>query len=634
MNKKILFLAAAIAALTLPAPPVPAQEPRSPASASVNFSFDNADIRLLIRLVGEVTRRRFVVDERVVGQVTVLPPGPIRLDEVYPLFLSILEARGYTVVERDGATFVVPMPERSAVAPDVAAPGAAPAGLATRIFKLEHVPAAEIARGLEPLVRGAKTGGLAVFGGTNHLIVTDTAANLRRISAIVDELDRPGAGRAIEVVPLKHAAAEEVAAQVMAAMGGAERAGTRVSRHLRAVAEGDAAVPAEALVVPAAHSNSLVLVAPPVPLAEMKRIIALLDVESVSGSGRLNAVFLKYLSAEEAAKSLNAVLAKTTEKEARQRIAIEPNAPNNALIVEASPRDFQWVKELLDTLDRPPQQVLIEILIAEVSLGSQLDLGVTWSTLEQPKDGETTALARSRPGQTDTLADAVVKGVFPQGLTVGIARGTYASGVPRIPFLLEALKQNRDVRILSHVPLWAQNNKEATVSVVDNIPLLRSTIEGGSGASRDIIQNIDRADVGIKLRVTPHVNPDRQVTVQLNPSIEAIVDPGPANTSFAPTIAKREIQTTVTVPDGTTVVLGGLIRQDRVRRVARVPLLGDIPVLGHLFRYTSDRTQRNNLLIFVTPSVVNDDARAEELRRGLEARANLPGAAATGAPAE
>jgi len=602
-----------------------AQEPRAGTVASINFSFDNADIRLLIKLVGEVTRRRFVVDERVVGQVTVLPPGPVRLDEIYPLFLSILEARGFTVVERDGAGFVVPLPERGALVPEVSAAGAEAAGLATRIFQLQHVSAVEVARGIEPLVRGAKAGGLAVFGGTNHLIVTDTAANLRRVASVLQELDRPGAARAIEIVSLRHASAEEVAAQVMTAMTGAERAGVRVSRHLRQVAEGDAAAPAEVLVVPAAHSNSLVLVAPPMPLAEMKRIIALLDVESASGGGRLNAIFLKYLGAEDAAKSLNAVLAKTAEKDARQRIAIEPNPPNNALIVEAAPRDFQWVKELLETLDRPPQQVMIEILIAEVSLGSQLDLGVTWSTVEQPKDGETTALARSRPGDADTLADAISKGVFPQGLAVGVARGVYASGAPRVPFLLEALKQNRDVRILSNVPLWAQNNKEATVSVVDNIPLLRSTVEGGAGTARDVIRNIDRADVGIKLRVTPHVNPDRQITMQLNPSIEAIVDPGPADTAFAPTIAKRELQTTVTVADGATVVLGGLIRQDRIRRVSRVPLLGDIPVLGHLFRYTSDRTQRNNLLIFVTPTVVSEEERAKEMRQRLEARTNLPG---------
>ena len=595
------------------------------AAPTVNFSFDNADVRLLIRLVGEVTGRRFVVDERVSGQVTVMAPGPLPAEELYPLFLAVLEARGFTVIERDGTSFVVPLPERTVVAPPVYGPQEALGeGWVTRLFKLEHVDAVEAARGIEPLVRHAKAGGLAVFASSNHLVVTDSAPNVRRIAAVLAELDQPGAARAIEVMALKHASAEDVAVQVMAAMTGAQRAGVRVSQHLRQVAEGRAGAPAESLVIPAPHANSLLLVGSPIALAEMKRIIELLDVESPSATGgRLNAIFLQYLAAEDAAKSLNAVLARATEKDARQRISIEASAPNNALLIEASPRDFQWLKELVSELDRPPQQVMIEILIAEVTLGSQLDLGVEWSTIEAPRDGATTIVGRSRPGETDSLMKAVMEGVFPQGLAVGVARGLDARGRPRVPFLLEALQKNRDVRILSHVPLWAQNNREASVSVVDNIPLLRSTIEGGSGAARDIIQNIDRVDVGIKLRVTPQINPDRRITMQLHPSIEAIIDPGPADTRFAPTIAKRELQTTVTVADEETVVLGGLIRQDRIRRVSRVPLLGDIPLLGHLFRYTTDQTQRNNLLVFVTPRIVGERDRAQAVQDDLERRAGV-----------
>ena len=430
----------------------------------------------------------------------------------------------------------------------------------------------------------------------------------------------------MEVVPLEHASAEDLAEQVAAAVAGAQKAGSQVSRHLRQVAEGGGSLPADMYVVPAAQANSLVLVGTPVQLAELKRVIALLDVEPASGYGRLNAVFLKYLSAAEAAKSLNALLAKTVVKDERQRVAIEPSPSNNALLVDASPRDFQWVRELIEQLDQAPQQVMVEILIAEVGLGSRLDLGMEWSTVETPSDDRSTVIGRSRPGDVDTVASSLAQGAFPQGLSVGVARGLTSSGVPRVPFLLTALKSNQDLRILSSVPLWAQNNAEATVSVVENIPILRSTIQGGSGTSRDVIQNIDRVDVGIKLKVTPHVNPDGEVTLQLNPSIEAIVDPGPAGTDFAPTIAKREVSTTVTVADGTTVVLSGLIREDRTQRVSRVPLLGDIPVLGHLFRFTSDEVKRKNLLLFVTPSIVTDGAEAARIRASLEDRTGLPGA--------
>ena len=150
-----------------------------------------------------------------------------------------------------------------------------------------------------------------------------------------------------------------------------------------------------------------------------------------------------------------------------------------------------------------------------------------------------------------------------------MARGTFldANGneVPRLPFLIQALATDRDVNILSHVPLWAQNNIEASVKVVENIPILSSTIEGGSGSARDVIQTIERLDVGISLTFTPHVNPDREILMELNPTIEAIIDEGSADTPFTPTIAKREVSTTVTVPDKATVVISGLIREDNVR---------------------------------------------------------------------
>jgi general secretion pathway protein D len=179
------------------------------------------------------------------------------------------------------------------------------------------------------------------------------------------------------------------------------------------------------------------------------------------------------------------------------------------------------------------------------------------------------------------------------------------------------------VKILSNVPLLAQNNKEASVSVVQNIPILKSTIEGGSGTARDVIQNIERLDVGITLKVTPHVNPNGDVTMQLNPSIQAVIDEGSATTAFTPTIAKREISTTITVPDRQTVVISGLIREDQVKSVSKVPILGDIPILKWLFRHTRTNKVRNNLLVFVTPHIVTDIKQAAELEHALRKRASI-----------
>lgn len=608
-----------------PAPPVP------PAAAGgVSFNFDNADIRILAKIVGEMTGRRFIVNDKVSGTVTVISPGPLQSAEVYPLFLSILESRGFTVIERDGGSFIVPLPDTQGmlVVPQMSGLTNAPArgGMATRIFRPMNINAADLAKAIEPLVRGAKAGGLAVFGPSNHLIVTETEDSLRRIEQLLAELDRPGATRTIEVVRLTHGSAEELAQQVATALAGAESAGSNVSRHIRQVAEGAASMPTGAMVVASPSANSLVLVGTPVQIEELKRIVALLDVEPGSGKGRLNAVFLKYLSAEEAAKSLSALLAKTVDKDKSLKIAVEPNVANNALLVYAMPTDFQWVRELVESLDTMPSQVLVEILIAETDAEKQLDLGVDWSTIEVPGLGETVVAARSRPGASDTIQNMLSQNVFPQGLSLGVAHGS-ASGTT-IPFLLTALNEDRDVRILSSVPLLVQNNTEATVNVVENIPVLRSTIEGGAGTSRDVIQNIDRMDVGIKLKVTPHVNPNREITLVLNPAIEAITDAGSSDQAFAPTIAKREIKTTITVPDRATVVISGLIREDKTRSERKVPLLGDIPGLGWLFRYTSDASRRNNLLVFVTPRIIDGTNHADAVSASLEKRTGLDGVSA------
>jgi general secretion pathway protein D len=597
-------------------------------SSYVNFSFDQVDIRLLVKLVGEMTGKRFVIDNSVAGKVTIVSPPQIPVDEVYPLFLSVLESTGYSVVEQNGVCNVVALPERGIASAPVVSDGdqGRREGIITKVIKVEYIGALELKKVLEPMVRGGKTGALSAFGPTSHLIITDTSENIKRIEQIIGKLDKPGSARVVEFVKLEHAPAEEVAAQLTAAIRGMETADKSLSRHIQQVAEGAGSTPSDVVVVPAPGANSIVLVGTTVQIAEIKRIALMMDVEASSGYGRLNAIFLRYLSAEEAAKSLNALLAKSVVKDQRQRIALEPSVANNALIVDAAPKDFEYVRSLVEQLDQVPQQVLVEILIVEVNLGKSLDLGVEWSTVDIPTKGKTTAIGRSNLANTDAITELATKAVFPQGLALGIAKGTYtdSSGnvYPNIPLLIQALAQNRDVTILSNVPLLAQNNTEASVSVVDNIPILKSTVEGGAGTARDVIQNIDRVDVGMKLKFTPHVNPNRDVTMQLSPSIEAIIDEGEAG-KYTPTIAKREVTTTLTVPNKATVVISGLIREDTIKTVSKIPILGDIPLLGILFRKTSDQKQRTNLLIFVTPHIVTDIQEAAKMKDLLIGRTGL-----------
>jgi general secretion pathway protein D len=269
------------------------------------------------------------------------------------------------------------------------------------------------------------------------------------------------------------------------------------------------------------------------------------------------------------------------------------------------------------------------VLIAEVNMEQGLDLGVEWFGIDTPEGSGTGGFGRTRYGDSDSMMELLTKGTFPQGLALGVISGTFTGPdgkeYSQIPAFLRAVAGDRDLKILSNIPLWAQNNLPAEVMVVENIPILKSSVEG-SGSDRDFIQNIERLDVGIKLKLTPQVNPDREIRLDLNPSIESVVEESGDALKYTPTIAKREVKTTVTIPDRATVVLSGLIREDTAKLTTKVPFLGDLPLLGFLFRSTSDVKKRTNLLIFVTPRIVTDMQMAEQERVRLERAASLGGA--------
>jgi len=599
----------------------------------INMSFDQVDVRAFVKLVGEATGMQFVMADDVKGNITVTAPR-VRRSEVYPLFVSILESVGCSVVEDEGMHRIVRLGVRPVpAAPVIGAGEETPArGIVTKVLRLEHVSAGEMSKLLESKVGGGKMGALGAIEDTGHLVITDTAENVRRIEKIVAEIDQPGMARMTEIVALQFAGAEDLARQLNLALQESDSRGERLRRRLPAVQA--LSEKRRAVVVAAPHANSLILVGTSSQLGELKKIIENMDVDVPSSRGRLNAIFLEHISSEEAAKSINSLLEKSVGKEAgpqARKIAIEASVANNALLVDASPGDFDVVKKLVEQLDRLAEQVLIEVLIAEISADNSLELGVEMSAVNlSPVPGSPGIVAGTRlTEQTESIMNSIQGGIFPRGITVGVAQGmTLAadgSAVAGIPALInfDALKRTGRFKILSETALEAQNNREASVSIVNEIPILKSTIEGGGGTTRDVVQNIERIDVGIKLKLTPHVIKGEHVRMVLNPSIEAVIDPGPPGTQFAPTIAKREVSTTVTVPEGRTIIIAGLTREDTKKIVRKVPILGSIPLLGMLFRQTTDAVEKTNMLIFVTPHVVTRIAEAEKVIESWEQKTGL-----------
>ncbi len=590
--------------------PVAVTSPQS----SVNFTFSQVDVRSFVKIIGEITGRRFIVDEAVKGQITVVAPR-VPVAEAYPLFTRILESVGCAVIEEPNLNRIVVMPSRTLVsAPVIGVNGRIEGnGVITRVIRLKNTNVADLRKILDTLTGREKGATAAILESSNHIILTDTVNNVRRFEQIIAEIDQAGIGTVSEVVFLKHADAAEFVRQYNQTVG---------PRPM--IRDG---VPAprgnELIMVSTPQSNSLILIGPASEITEVKKLLALVDVETSTGRGNLHAIFLKYISAEEAAKSLNALLERSSGKDPpkageRKKLSVEASTANNALLVDASPIDFVLLKSLVDELDQLQDQVLTEVVIAEVSADDTLDVGVELTALNAPsKVGDSVIQGSTRlSDNSSSINDVIQKGVFPKGIMMGVARGTRldSSGnmVNSFPGLINinALQSNGKVKILSSVPLVTQNNKEASVSVVNNIPILKSTIQGGSGTSRDVIQNIERLDVGIKLKLTPRITPSNEVCMILNTSIEAIIDSGPSDTPFAPTIARREVSTTVTVPDGRTIVISGLIREDRSNVIRKIPLLGSIPVIGFLFRRTVESKKRTNLIIFVTPRVMSTDVTA------------------------
>ena len=644
----LVYAVAASAATVLAQTPAAASpEPAAaPASASVRtaesedfllFNFEQVDIRLFTQIVGTFTGRRFVVAEDVAGKITVVSPKVSR-ESAYPLFVGVLESSGFTVQREGEIDRIVRLPERKTGMGAIVADGDEKPryGLVTRIMHLEHVNASEMRKMLEAHLQ--RKDSVSALDETNHLILTDTAEGVQRVEDLVKHLDKPGMARVMEVIPLEHADAVALARQIGAAyaqtQSRAEQLLTRIP-GAEGPAQAVSAMSAPTL-VPAEHANRLIVTGTAKQVEQIRELVRQMDISAPTGRSALNVVLLSYLKAEDVAKNLTTLLEKSAVQTAaasnKRHLSIEAVPANNALLVDAAPEDFLEVKRLVESLDIMPQQVHISVLIAEIASGDAETLGVAITALNAPDSvGDNAFAGASRlhadSASGDGILSSISQGVFGEGLTFGIAHGSHLDAAGNIVadypaiFNLDMIRRNSKVKILSDTSLGAQNNHPAEVAIVDNIGVLESTVSG-SGADRDFIQNIKRMDVGVKVNMTPYIIPGGLVKVELEPSIEAVTDTGGSD-QYVPTISKRMVKTTMTVPDGQTIVIAGLTRNDESEIKKKVPLLGDIPLLGWLFRWNSKSATKTNILIFVTPTIMTDVADAVAVRQALEAKSGI-----------
>ena len=598
----------AVLALMLPSSRISAQETgKENPQQFVSIDFNNVDINVFIKFMSELTGTNFVVDQRVKGKVTIISPSKISLNEAYKVFESVLEVHGYTTVQSGEVVKIIPSPDArsKSIETKLREESTTPRDrVVTQLIPLKYADPVEIKRLFTPMV--SKSSVILAYPPTNTLIVTDVYSNIKRLLRILKEIDITGIGQEISVIPLEYSDATKLVNLL-----------STVFKPTRKKVKG--AQDKILTMVADERTNTIVLLASEVDTVRIKRLISMVDKEAPRGKGKIHVYYCKNATAEELAKVLQGLPSEKAGapkgKKAAPVVAgavkITADKATNSLIILADKDDYLVLEEVIRKLDIPRSMVYIEALIMEVDMEKSLDIGVDWSIFGKTSiDGKETAVGGGFRKGVSILPDELLKG----GLTLGVLSEPITIAgitVNNISAIVNAVKTDDDFRILSTPQILTTDNEEARITVGENRPYqTRSTTDVSGGT----FESFEYRDVGKILKITPHVTEGRQVRMQINLEVTQIDQTATLLTSTTqPVTLKRTVDTTVIVQDSQTIVIGGLIEDVTTDNQSKVPMLGDVPILGWLFRDSSETKERTNLYVFLTPRVIKNPAEAESV---------------------
>ena len=590
--------------------PVRAQE-------DFTLNFQDADIGTLIATISELTGKNFVVDPRVKGNVTVLSATPMDADGVYATFQSILQVHGFAAVPSGDVVKIVPeVVAKQDGGSALTSPNGGPE-IITQVIEVENVPAAQLVAILRPLV--PQYGHLAAYTPSNMLIISDRAPNVRRLMDIIQRIDQDSDSE-IEVIKLEHASAAEVA-RVVTNLSGATTGGSAKKRG--------AADASDISVVADERTNSILISGDKSDRLRVKTIIAHLDTP-VEQDGGTQVVYLRYAKAESLAPILEgyAVEAQQQEGETLDKAAnggarnatsntstgvrILPEPDINALVITAPPKTMRAIRSVIEQLDIRRAQVMVEAIIAEVSINKTSDLGVDWAIFDEDSVAAASLVSLEPAALAAAVASGSAVGLLRSGINIG-GGGTRKGNDYAI--LLRALQGDSDTNILSTPSLVTLDNEEAEITVGQEVPFLTGSFSntGGNTGSVNPFQTIERKDVGLTLKITPQINEGETVQLKIDQETSSI---SPGATSNLDLITnKRTLTTSVLIENGDILVLGGLIDDQQTDSTQAVPILGKIPLLGALFRSKSTTKGKRNLMLFIRPVILRDSRAADYYTR-------------------
>lgn len=581
---------------------------------TVTLNLKDADIGALISTVAEVSNKNFIVDPRVKGKVTVISSRPMNSDEVYQVFLSILKVHGFAAVPSGEVIKIIP--DVNAKQEDIPTTTESEPGvgdeMVTRVIQVDNVAAAQLVPILRPLV--PQQGHLAAYPATNVLIISDRASNVERLFTIIRRIDQVSDSE-IEVIPLTHASAAEVV-----------RVLTTLTRS-SAVGKAPGAGGEQQVMVADERTNSVLLGGDRADRLRLRAIISHLDTPQDSG-GNTDVVYLRYAEAKEIVTVLMGV-GKIEEQESGQpkgatatsrrggSFDIQADESTNALVITAPPDIMRTLKRVISQLDIRKAQVLVEAIIAEVSGDVAKDLGVQWLFSGGRDGGETPVGIVNFTNSGSTISD-VVNGIstVASGGSLPAAAGNVLLGFGDVSkdnnfnylAIMNALASDTNTNVLSTPTLVTLDNEEAEIVIGRNVPFLTGsfTSTGAGDSATNPFQTIQRQDVGLTLKIKPQINEGSALRLDIEQEVSSIA-PSVAGASDIVT-KKRAIKTNVMVDDGQIVVLGGLIEETVGEDEQKVPLLGDIPLLGNLFKSRATDVTKTNLMVFIHPVILRDSS--------------------------
>lgn len=550
---------------------------------AVRINFRDADIRSVIESVAEVTGRTFVLDPRVNGQITIISPEAIESELFYEAFLSTLQVYGFQAIDDGAVVRILPFSQAFNIPTDTLG-----SDLITKVIPVNNVRATDLLAVVRPILsRGSL---IQAFEAGNHLVVTDTVSQVERLEEMLEELDSPDQS-AVEIVNLTHISAGEA---------------LHIANQMNHLQQ-------QLSVVEDSLNNRIIIGGPRLSRAALVQVLKSLDVPTTK-TGGVEVIYLNYSNAADVKTLLDGMLQSQTflqlaggGGESASGYRVEVDEDNNALVIAASATVLTEIRKVIERLDRPRRQVLIEAIIAEVSETQLRNLSSQLMYASSDTGGFVTKFDDLLPALVGGVVneDISAAGSLPNGVVIG---GADIDQSGRVGFggLIQALRSDSGSRILSTPSVVTLDNEEATLSVGREVPFVTGSYTNNNNNATNPFQTIERQEVGVMLRVRPQVNEGSAVRMEIEQESSDVLPQAQSEFQAQDVVtAKRTITTNVMVGNNEVLVLGGLISDNANNSRSRVPLLGDIPLIGQLFRASGQDSEQRVLMMFIRPTILS-----------------------------